>query len=604
MNSFKILVSSSVLLVSALTLFITACGQNSNSNDIVPSKDKNTSLDINTSNDKNTSLDINTSVVLRSIALSDTNNYDIRNSLAQHPSAYVTQMCYTKTTDDTNKSFNPCFSCHTVNKIPNYVMGDDDLQEAYDFPEPALKNPFLNNFIDFSQRVSEISDAEIMKYVDQSNYFDANRNMILTEQLKHLSPLWDSDGDGKWSGYMPDCNYNFNKKGFDILPNGKPSGWVAFAYMPFLGTFWPTNGSTDDVLIRLDKSMMQATKDGDFNSTIYSINLAIVESLIKQKNMTIERINENDLGVDLNKNGILDETDTVVYDWAPNDGKYMSYVGFAKVLQEEKKLHLAAGLYPENTEFLHSVRYIKSDKKGEIGIAARMKELRYAKKNLWLTYANLQNKGMADIQEASINPDRLETFRGTMESGLGNNMGWTYQGFIEDKNGNLRPQSYEETLNCMGCHSGIGVITDSTFAFPRKLDNDFQRGWYYPTQKDLKNVPENRYSDGTYELSHYLKLNPYGDEFRANNEVYKKFHLQNGDLNQTMLGKLHNDVSLLLYPSHKRALNLDKGYKALVEQQQFYNGKAGHIKSMQNVYKELKEGQTTHNKKYIIPENN
>jgi len=177
-----------------------------------------------------------------------------------------------------------------------------------------------------------------------------------------------------------------------------------------------------------------------------------------------------------------------------------------------------------------------------------------------------------------------------MESGLGNNMGWTYQGFIEDKNGNLRPQSYEETLNCMGCHSGIGTITDSTFAFPRKLDNDFQRGWYYATQKDLKNIPENRYSDGTYELSHYLNLNPYSDEFRENLEAYSKFHLQNGDLNQTMLSKLHNDVSLLLYLSHKRALNLNKGYKALVELQKFYNGKAGHIKPMNNVYKEISEG--------------
>jgi len=391
MHSLKVLVSSSVLLGSTLTLFLTACGQNSH-NDIVIPEDTNTSLDINTSKDQNRSIDINTSTVLRSIALSDTNGYDIRNSISKHPSAYITQMCYTKTTNDANKSFNPCFSCHTVNKIPNYIMGNSHLQEFYDFPEPALKNPFLNNFIDFSQSVSKISDTDIVKYVNQSNYFDTNRNIILTEQLKHLSPLWDNNGDGKWDGYMPNCNYNFNEKGFDIKPDEQPSGWVAFAYMPFLGTFWPTNGSTDDVLIRLDKSMMQANKDGDFNSTIYSINLAIVESLIKRKSMPIERVNENDLGVDLNRNGTLDETQTVVYDWAPNDGKYMSYVGYAKVLQEEGKLHLAAGLYPENTEFLHSVRYIKSDKENEIAMAPRMKELRYAKKNLWLTYANLQKK--------------------------------------------------------------------------------------------------------------------------------------------------------------------------------------------------------------------
>lgn len=589
MHSLKLFLSGGVLLASTLTLITTACSKN------------DASTYITTPKDNNLSTDLNTSVTLHSITLSDTNGYDIRNTGSMHPSAYITQMCYTKTTDDINRTYNPCFACHTNNKEPNYVMGNADLQEAYDFPEPALKNPFTNNFLDLSQRVSQISDADIIKYVNESNYFDKNRNIILAQQLQHLSDLWDSDGDGKWSGYIPDCNYNFNENGFDIGRDGKATGWVAFAYMPFLGTFWPTNGSTDDVLIRLDSSMMQATKDGEFNATIYATNLAIVESLIREKNVSIKSVDESLLGVDLNKNGIYDKADTVVYEWAPNDGKYMSYVGYAKVLQEEGKLHLAAGLYPENTEFLHSVRYIKSDKEGEIALAPRMKELRYAKKNLWLTYADLQNKGMADIQEASINPDVLEKFRGTMESGLGNKMGWTYQGFIEDKNGNLRPQSYEETLNCMGCHSGIAAITDSTFAFPRKLDNDFQKGWYHSMQKDLKNIPEPRYSDSTYELSHYLELNPYGDEFRENKEVYTKFHLQNGDLNQSMLTKLHNDVTLLLYPSHKRALTLDKGYKALVEMQKFYNGKAGHVKAMTHIYKEVKEAQKTDLTQYLLP---
>ncbi|MDQ7044148.1 MAG: hypothetical protein Q9M34_11555 [Sulfurimonas sp.] len=587
MNSLKLLAGSVVLLLSTLAILITSCNDESTSSYMYTSE--------------NTSKDINTSVTLRSISLGDTNNYDIRVSNPYSPSAYVTQMCYTKTIDDFNNTYNPCFSCHTINKIPNYIMGDADLQESYAFPEPALKNPFINNFIDFSSRVSEISDEEIMEYVKQSNYFDKNKNIILAQQLQELSDLWDSDGDGVWHGYIPDCYYNFNKKGFDIKPDGEASGWVAFSYMPFLGTFWPTNGSTDDVLIRLDESMMKATKDGDFNTTIYSINLSIVEALIKQKDIPLDSsIDEELLNVDLNKNGILDIASSVTYKWAPNDGVYMSYVGYAKVLLDEGKLHLAAGLYPENTEFLHSVRYIKSNKDGEIALSPRMKELRYAKKHIWLTYANLQNKGMATIQEKSINPDRLETFRGTMEQGLGNNMGWSYQGFIEDKNGNLRPQSYEETLNCMGCHSGIGATTDSTFAFPRKLNDSFQNGWYHTTQKDLKNTPELRYSDGTYELSHYLELNPYGDEFRENSEVYDKFHLDNGDLNQSMIRKLHDDVTLLLYPSHKRALDLNKAYKALVEQQKFYNGKAGHIKPMQNVHKEVKEAQSTKNNKYVI----
>ena len=550
----------SILLLSMLIVFLVAC------------------------NDKN--LDS------KATSFDDTNGYDVKKSTLIHPTAYITQMCYTKTTDELNNTYNPCFACHTNNKIPNYVMNNASLQEEYKFPEPALKNPFVNNFIDFSKRVDEISDDEITKYINKDNYFDKNHNIILADKLNNLHKTW--------GGYIPDCYYNFNNKGFDIDPQNRPTGWVAFAYMPFLGTFFPTNGSTDDVLIRLDKAFMKQTKDGDFNSTIYSINLAIVESLIKHKNIQITPINEKLLQVDINKNGVLDIAHKIVYDWAPNDGKYMYYVGYAKKLQKENKLHLAGGLYPENTEFLHSVRYIKSYVKSQISLSPRMKELRYAKKMTWLTYAKLLNKGMKDIQEADINPDQIESFRGTQESGLGNNMGWIYQGFIEDKKGDLRPQSYEETLNCMGCHSGIAVTTDSTFSFPRKLDISFQNGWYYPTQKSLKNIPENKYKDGRYEFSNYLKLNPYGDEFRENKEVYNKFHLKNGDLNQTMIKKLHKDVTLLLYPTHKRAIELDKAYKALVELQQFYNGKAGHKKPMSNVYKEVKEGQSTHNKRVNI----
>ena len=556
----------------------------------------NESSNISTSTDKNTSIDINATSLFES-----TNGYDIRSSNLFHPSAYITQMCYTKTKDDNGTLYNPCYSCHINNKEPNYIISNETLQGVYAFPESALKNPFLNNFIDFSARVAQISDQEIINYVDKTNYFDANNSIVLAKKLQKIPQIWDANGDGKWGGYIPDCYYNFNTDGFDRDPNGKPTGWVAFAYMPFLGTFFPTNGSTDDVLIRLDRSFQIAQEGGDFNATIYKLNLSIVEAVVKQKNIAISPIDENSVGVDLNKNNKLDIASEIVFDWAPNEGRYMSYVGYAKQLLDEGKIHLAGGLYPENTEFLHSVRYIKSDNDSEIALAPRMKELRYAKKTMWLTYASLYNQGLAGYKESQLSPDKLATFRGDMESGLGNNMGWIYQGFIEDKFGDLRPQSYEETLNCMGCHSGLGATTDSTFSFARKLDNNFQNGWYHPTQKDLKGIAENRYSDGTWEFSHYLKLNPYADEFRENSEVKEKFTLPNGEQNQTMLDNLHNDVSLLLYPSHKRALDLDKAYKALVETQKFYDGRAGHIHPLTNVYKELTPSQSTGNAIYTLP---
>ena len=57
--------------------------------------------------------------------------------------AYITSMCYTKTKDTfTNKAFNPCYSCHTKGKLPNYY-NDTNLQEEYNFPKSVMKNPLL-----------------------------------------------------------------------------------------------------------------------------------------------------------------------------------------------------------------------------------------------------------------------------------------------------------------------------------------------------------------------------------------------------------------------------------------------------------------------------
>lgn len=533
-----------------------------------------------------------------------TNGYDIKTMRLEHPSAYISQMCYTKTLDDQGKAHNPCFSCHNQNKTPNYVMGDAELQAAYDFPEPALENPFLNHFKDFTPIIEKISDQEIIEYINTDNYLNENNEIILAKKLSDVPSEWDYDNDGEWTGYLPDCYFNFDEHGMDRDPNGNYTRWAAFGYYPFLGTFWPTNGSTDDVLIRLDGPFAQLNEDGDFNLTVYRVNLAIVEAMIKEKNVAIDPVDEKALGVDLDKNGDLGVASEIVYEWAPLEKKYMHYAGYAKTLQEAGTVHLARGLYPENTEFLHSVRYIQCAEDCDVGIVKRMKELRYAKKLYWLTYATLQNKGLADLQEKSLDPDLLEVFKGNMESGLGNTLGWIYQGFIEDKYGDLRPQSYEETVNCMGCHSGLSVTVDSTFVFPRKLDSAtaFQRGWYHWTQKGIEGLAEPKLADGTYEYTNYLQQNDYGDEFRANDEVKAKFFLADGTLDSEAVAQLHEDISYLLIPSRARAMKLNKGYKALVETQRFFDGKAAHAEPFANVHDAVESGESTGNDIYLLPE--
>jgi hypothetical protein len=189
-------------------------------------------------------------------------------------------------------------------------------------------------------------------------------------------------------------------------------------------------------------------------------------------------------------------------------------VGKAKEALVKNTLHISPGLYPEGTEFLHSVRYIDTSS-NKISLSKRLKELRYAKKTAWNNYAKLRNASNAEILEKDAFPDRLRTIKGDMENGLKTGLGWVYQGFIEDKKGELRPQTYEETLSCIGCHSGIGAITDSTFAFGRK-ENSHNKGWYHWSQKSLEGMSDKVLKNGQSEYVYYLKNNGAGDEFRAN----------------------------------------------------------------------------------------
>jgi len=268
----------------------------------------------------------------------------------------------------------------------------------------------------------------------------------------------------------------------------------------------------------------------------------------------------------------------------------MYYVGRAKAAQIDNALHMAPGLYPEQTEFLHTVRYIDVDADGSVTMGKRMKELRYGRKAFWNNYAQLSNASRAEIMEKDLFPNRLRTITGNAESGLNTGLGWVYQGFIEDKEGYLRPQTYEETLFCIGCHSGIGAVVDSTFVFPRKFDAGAQQmGWYHWTQSKtgFKNIPEPTLADGRYEYTLYLEQNGAGDEFRGNDEVMNTFFETNGTLKAAEVEALHGDISRLIIPTAARALGLDKAYKVIVEDQSYVYGRDAHVTPEQNVHQEV-----------------
>ena len=508
--------------------------------------------------------------------------------------AYIPSLCYTKTKDQNGKIHNSCYSCHTKGKIPNYI-NDSDLQLYYNFPKIMLKNPYTNLFTDKRQFVNNISDEEILSYIRKSNYFDTDGEIKLKKTLPK-----------GWEGYIPDCYFNFDDEGFDIDPfKNEYTGWRAFRYYPFLGTFWPTNGSTDDVLIRLPKEFMQ-DENGNFNKEIYKINLAIVEALVKQKDIKTEALDERVVNLDLNKDGKLGIVTEIKYTWDV-DPSSMTYVGKAGELLKEGKMHLAGGLFPEGTEFLHTVRYIDWDEeKDKPKLSNRLREVRYAIKKYWLSYADLHSIAEKELMETSdlgVNDfPKIETFGGNFETGMDNGLGWYYLGFIEDKEGNLRPQTNEETLFCMGCHGTIGATTDTIFSFPRKFEgsdkNSVLYGWGHWSQKDLSKVPEPivEYLNfgKQYEYSFYLKNNNSGNEFRDNEEIIRKFFNNDGTIKEYMLQKLHADISILLYPSKERALTLDKAYRYIVENQSYIKGRAANVSSINaTVNKEVEPKQST-----------
>jgi len=227
----------------------------------------------------------------------------MRTAQMVNPSAYIPSQCYTKTEDAQGKVHNPCFSCHISSQEPNYV-NDADVQSAYSFPTPALQNPWSNLFKDRSAQLAAIDDASILSYVRQDNYQNADGSIKLADALRSVPKAWDADHNGQWDGFVPDVYFKFDQEGFDHDRAGGYTGWRAFAYFPFLGTFWPTNGSTDDVMIRLGKTFQQ-TEAGEFNLVVYKTNLAIVEALMTRRDVVIEATEEETLGVDLDKNGSL-----------------------------------------------------------------------------------------------------------------------------------------------------------------------------------------------------------------------------------------------------------------------------------------------------------
>ncbi|ASP40782.1 hypothetical protein CHH28_01175 [Bacterioplanes sanyensis] len=509
---------------------------------------------------------------------------DISHDTSSNPVAYIPPQCYTDPVSD-NGAHNPCYVCHTNSKRPNF-LNDTDVQTTYTFPEPGVDNYWRNAFKDRRTEVSQISDEEILKYVREDNYQTDSGDIILAQKLAQPPKQWDRNDNGQWDGYVPDVYFNFDDEGFDTAPDGSLTGWRVFAYYPFPGTFMPTNGSTDDVMIRLPAAFRQNRK-GEFDKEIYKLNLAIAESIAREKDVPFGPVDETQLGVDLNKDGVLSISSVIRYEWAPLQDRHMYYVGLAGELQKAGEVKAAARLLPVGTEFAHTVRYLDVTAEGT-RMAKRMKEFRYGKKSFWQNYHQLRTIVDKEIKERHDFPERTKQVTGNAEQGLTVAHGWTYQGFIEDDAGQLRPQNYEETYFCAGCHGGMGASNDTIVSLERKFDHGtFRDGWYHWFDKDLSGVADPKREDGQGEYAFYLQNNPTGNEYRNNYEVLNKFFNADMTPKAEAFAQLQQDISVLLMPSAQRALELNKAYKVLVKEQTFAQGRDAILAPLPHMHEQV-----------------
>lgn len=467
----------------------------------------------------------------------------------QNEEAIIPPQCYTKT----EGRYNPCYVCHQdpVDGREN-TMADGALQIAYSFSDVGMTNHWENLFEDRRAAVEDISDREIREWIDQDNF------SALPGRLEAAG----------FQGWIPDLeNLQLGAGAFDELGFAKDdSYWVAFNYKPMPSTFWPTNGATDDVMIRLPAAF-RTNEQGRYSRDIYMANLAIVEARIKDlPSISLPPVDETEIGEDLNGDGELTSITQI--------SRIDRFVGAAQSLFNDNYL------YPQGTEFLHTVRYVDVDEDGEIGVSTRMKEVRYMKKTVAYRKAvyarGYQEEGFA--KELG----QLPQYQYLGDKGLDNGFGWAIQGFIENTDGELRTLTYEENLFCMGCHTSIGSTIDKTFSFPRKVDG--AAGWGYINLRGMPDAPNLGEQRG--EIATYLQRVGGGGEFRSNPEMQARWFDENGELDPEKIARA-KDVYDLITPSPERAMALNKAYRVIVAEQDYIHGRDATAAPPGNVYQQI-----------------
>jgi len=533
-------------------------------------------------------------------------------TLFDNPYANIPAQCYIETSYGTQ---NACMFCHSNaaarkklgNTLPqagaNNFIGNLQLEYAFGsanaFAKSASINPWENTL--FPEKVDAVLNQmnedvrvwDMKRYIKQDNWqaaYDKKQgaknvsNSYIANDAFRLFPALNpkalpSDSDGFVRTQESNESLFSDAKGLN-------TGWRSINFMPY-GIFTPHTGSVSGVYIRLKEVFMQNV-EGEFDVEVYKVNLELLEKAIQDR---------------------LDVNDT-------------HYVGKAA------EIYLDKGLFPLGTEFAHPLHYVdveadaNSDTKFAGLRANRVKEVRY----MYKYQMHFPGEVVAKDEDAPL-------YYNAKESWIDNGAGWYMSAFIEDTEGELRAQTSEELLQCVGCHSstygfepeqftsGTGNTIDTIWSFSRKFEGD--AGWsemdYLKYSHSLHvskdetvgkahvGDPINREAnvgEFRYFLNHVVGASLYG-VMPASMELFlqSKITVSRGYSNdfpslqmdtpaklkaiQTLRLKLMREFtankeyldeqgyieSSLLFPTQTEALDAAKGYRKIVATQRYTKGK-------------------------------
>jgi hypothetical protein len=388
----------------------------------------------------------------------------------------IPAQCWIETSYGTQ---NACKYCHTdylasIKHGNSFPIAEDQI--LYSFPSPNLNRILWQNII-YPQNIEDRLNAEGIKipdiddvyYVRYDNWLptfekargDGNANWLNNNKPNdnyalfpalnpnHLFPFNPSDPtNGNTNGYI-------DSEGFVRSETEEYTGWRAINFFPY-AIFTPLTGSVSGIYIRLPHIFM--SQNHEFDVEIYKQNLDLLEQNIKNQSVNSTR-----------------------------------YVGDAN------HIDINEGFYPVGTEFAHPLHYVDLNADGEYGngidgiITAgnlsyefpgtrskRVKEIRYMYKWREVDLDDISLEDEDEDEDEDENKDEEEnefqTYIGREGQGwVDNGAGWILAAFIENRHGELRPQTTEELAQCLGCHSKVGNTIDAVWSFQRKLPD--LEGW-------------------------------------------------------------------------------------------------------------------------------